>query len=67
MARSKEVMALLRIAEEQGCTWDTTGKGHYRVRAADRRVIALTAGTPSDRRGLKNFRADLRRGGVTGI
>lgn len=62
---SKEVRALLKIVVKQGGTWRTTGSGHFQIRNAEGRVIAITPGTASDHRSLANFRGDLRRGGIT--
>ncbi len=68
MARChKEVEALLRAAVEQGFTWRRTAKNHIQVRATGGQIIAIGSGTPSDGRSIKNFRADLKRGGVVDI
>lgn len=63
----KEVKALLDTAVAQGFIWGTTKKNHIQVRTASGQIIAITGGTPGDHRALKNFRADLRRGGVVEI
>jgi hypothetical protein len=38
--------------------------GHWHVRDAGGRLIAVTSGTPSDYRSLRNLRGELRRAGA---
>ncbi len=61
----KDVKVMLKLAVNQGFSWRMTRGCHIQVRNAEGRVIAGSAGTPSDHRAIKNFRAELRRGGVT--
>lgn len=61
----KDLKVLLRQVEGLGFTVTYTKKCHVQVRDAEGRVVAGTGGTPSDIRAIKNFRAQLRRGGVS--
>lgn len=45
-----------------------SGRGHLKLYPADRSKRPIPVpGTPSDRRGLKNLRAQLRRAGLEGV
>lgn len=59
----KETKELLRAVAAQGFQVSTTRKGHHMIRDADGRFITVLPGTPSDRRGLANALAALRRAG----
>lgn len=61
----KEVRSMLRQAKEQGFTWRFTANSHVQVRNSEGLVIASSGGTPSCSRSIMNFRAQMRRGGVT--
>lgn len=54
------LMAL--VAETPGWSVSRTSRGHYKVRPPQGRLMFFP-GTPSDRRGYPNTRADLRRAG----
>ena len=58
----KDIDALLKQLRKQGYGI-SKGKrsGHLKIRDASGRVVAVTGSTPSDRRGLRNLRGDLRR------
>lgn len=61
----KEVRALVRAAELAGWAVSRTRRSHIRLRPVDKTRGAVTiSGTPSDKRSLKNLRADLRRAGL---
>lgn len=57
-SRSKPVVDWAR---RLGCEVVLTRRGHYKVKL-DGRLIAVMASTPSDRRSMKNARAQIRRG-----
>ena len=60
---NKEVENLLkRVASVPGWTVERKPKGHVRIKGPDRQLIH-TGRTPSDRRSILNFRAQLRRDG----
>jgi len=61
----KEIRAWLKAAESQGFEVRYTKGSHIQVRNPSGRVIAGSGSTPSEYRAIKNFRAQLRRGGVT--
>jgi hypothetical protein len=55
---------IARAAQEQGWEIGVTKKGHLRYVPPDReQPIVIGSGTPSDKRALKNFVAQLRRSG----
>lgn len=61
---SKDFREIRREAERQG--WDAvqTRSGHWRFVPPDTtKPIVHTSGTPSDRRSLDNFIAQMRRSG----
>ena len=60
---SKEVKQLLRKVEAQGWRVVPTKSGHFWAYAPNGRDKVLIPGTPSDRRGLRNTIADLKRAG----
>lgn len=55
--------ALLKAVKDAGWPIEQTKKGHHLIRPPSGPLI-LVSGTPSDWRGLKNARAQLRRAGV---
>lgn len=55
---------LLRQARAAGFTTQRAKSGHWKIRAADGRLVATCAGTPSDHRGVRNLAAALRRAGA---
>lgn len=61
---NKEVTEVLRSLRKQGFTVVQNAGGHFEVFAPgadlEGRADATFAGTPSDRRGLDNMRAQLR-------
>ena len=57
---AREVKAILKVLQREGCTVKTTGGGHWRVSRTGCQSITI-AKTPSDGRTLKNIRADVRR------
>lgn len=60
----KEIKAIIRQLEDQGWTVEIRRGGHYRAKAPDGKGIAFFPVTPSDHRGLKNLKADLRKLGA---
>lgn len=65
MASPKELKELVRIALDQGWRVEQLRSGHWRFLPPDRKLSpVVSAGTPSDWRGLKNLRADLKRRGL---
>jgi predicted RNA binding protein YcfA (HicA-like mRNA interferase family) len=63
MMASKEVAKIIRELERQGFTVKRSGGGHWLIYTADERWAATMSATPSDRRGLLNAIAMLRRAG----
>lgn len=59
----KDTRKVLDEAERQGFTVRITKKGHGQVRDSDSRIVAVFAGTASDRRSFANSLADLRKAG----
>jgi hypothetical protein len=62
----RDIDALLkRLRSEDGFT-AAKGKrsGHVKIRDKDGRIVAYCGSTPSNRRGLKNLEARLRRAGA---
>lgn len=59
----KDYRSLFRLAEAQGWEHTRTGKDHHRF-VSPEGTIVVTSGTPSDKRSLENFRADMRRAGL---
>lgn len=60
-----DLRVIERTARKQGWIVELTRSGHIKFVPPDPGTPALvTAGTPSDRRGLRNLRADLRRRGL---
>lgn len=59
----RETRAILRVAMDAGWTVERTKSQHMKV-TSPRGVVIITAGTASDRRACKNFRARLRRAGL---
>lgn len=73
MAVPKWIRPLVELAQEAGWTYETTGRGHPRLRPPSglmdprtgRQAAPITmAATPSDKRAMLNAAADLRRLGV---
>lgn len=62
MAMNKDMKKLLTRVEAQGFEVRISTKGHVLVNKNGQR-IAVTGGTPSDRRAWKNFLADLKAAG----
>lgn len=58
----KDHKKLLKRLDRQGFDCRTTRRGHVQVRR-DGQVVAVLAGTPSDRRSWLNALADLKRHG----
>jgi hypothetical protein len=56
-----DLAALLRKLRRDGYTVTKGRSGHYKVRDASGRLVAVTSSTPSDHRGLRNLEGDLRR------
>lgn len=54
---------LLRDAEAQGCRVERTAGGHIKVMLPNGGMV-VTAGSPSDKRGMKNFESALKRNGI---
>ena len=59
---TKEVLALIKQAVDQGWKVDQTNKGHYKWRSP-RGGFFFSASTPSDHRAIKNIKQDLKRYG----
>lgn len=57
---SKELKALLKVAEDKGFQVAETRNGHVRVLYANQ-VVTVFAGTPSCPRSFKNSYAPLKR------
>lgn len=60
---SKDLRVVARIARRHGWTIETTKRSHIRFTSPAGRTV-FAAGTPSDRRGLRNLISDLRRAGL---
>jgi len=60
---SKDMRALVRIAEQSGWLVRRTKRGHYQWLPPQGRVI-VTAGTPSDHRAMSNIKSMLRKEGL---
>lgn len=58
----KDLRKIVQALEAQGFEVVTTTKGHLKV-LREGRVVAVFAGTPSDRRSWKNSLARARRAG----
>jgi hypothetical protein len=58
-----DLRKLITALEDQGYIVSTSAKGHYLVSTEHGRRVAVLAGTPSDRRGIKNAISRLRRSG----
>lgn len=58
----KEIAKILKALDEQGFEARRGGSSHWKI-YADGRLIAVLSATPSDRRGLLNVIAVLRRAG----
>lgn len=59
-----EFQKIIDTAVAQGWKLKLTKKGHRKLLSPDGKTTVVTGGTPSDRRALMNFRADLKRAGV---
>ena len=64
MRPDTDMRNLMACAESQGWTVTRTGGDHYRWQGPCGQLV-FSASTPSDRRGLSNLRATLRREGLT--
>lgn len=64
MASSKELKPLIRAAEKQGWTVETTRAGRYKWTSPKGGLPYFSALTPSDRRAIHNITADLRKRGL---
>lgn len=62
----RDLRPVFKVIREQGFEISFTTKGHIQVHRNGRRVASI-GGSPSDPRSIKNFRAELRRAGATGI
>jgi hypothetical protein len=60
-----DLAALLRQLRRRGYSVSLARSGHWHIRGRRGRLVAVTSATPSDRRGLRNLRADIRRAEVT--
>lgn len=60
---SKDLRCFARLAVQQGCLLRMRGSGHYELRTPDGKSVFFT-GTPVDRRGVLNVRAEMRRAGI---
>lgn len=56
-----ELTALLRELRRAGYRVTKTHGSHWQIRDRRGRLVATTGSTPSDSRGLRNLRADLKR------
>ncbi|WP_144722220.1 type II toxin-antitoxin system HicA family toxin [Cellulosimicrobium sp. TH-20] len=59
---NKEIKALVKAAEAQGFTVTRTRNGHLRWSRGGE-FVTISPSTPSDRRGMLNLRAALKRAG----
>lgn len=59
-----DLAALLRQLRQNGYTTTRAKSGHWKIRDDSGRLVAVTGSTPSDHRGLRNLRGDLRRAGA---
>lgn len=60
-----DVQDILKTVKKAGWTVDRTNSGHFRLRAPDPKIPLIYAPySPSDKRGLKNLKALLRKCGV---
>lgn len=59
-----DVDLLIRSAWAQGCDVVPTKKGHFKVLLPDGNGMVLLPGTPSDYRGIRNARSQLRGHGI---
>lgn len=59
----KMLKEMLSQAEALGARVEMTKNSHWKVFCPDGSIV-VTGGTPSDRRALLNFRAQLRRAGL---
>jgi len=59
---NKDLRKIAKALEDQGFEVVVTTKGHLKVLSGGR-VVAVFAGTPSDRRSWKNALSDARRAG----
>lgn len=62
----KDFEPLVAAALEQGWRWEMRSK-HGRLYSPDGKTIVAIPTSPSDHRGVKNKRAELKRAGVKGI
>ena len=63
MTPKKDLKKILQEAKRQGWRVVLLESGHYRLYAPDGEHIVDASGTPSDRRGLDNMLAQMRRYG----
>jgi hypothetical protein len=56
-----EMEKVRRRLRRQGFVTTLTGRGHWRVAHPLMRGVVFTSGSPSDRRSIKNLRAQIRR------
>jgi hypothetical protein len=62
-SRCRETDKLIKIAWKAG--WRMQARnGHIKMQAPDGKTTVVASGSPSDHRGVKNLRAQLRRGGL---
>lgn len=57
----KEIKQLFKDLEKNGYTVTDTRGGHKAIRHPQKPGVVHSASTPSDHRGLKNLKAQLRR------
>ncbi len=61
MSAHTDMTKLIRALERDGFTATRTSKGHIRFRHPAISGCVIGPGTPSDRRGMKNLLAHLKR------
>lgn len=57
----KDLDALLRRLRKQGYDITKGRRGHLKIRDGEGRIVANSSSTPSDWRGIKNLKGQLRR------
>ena len=58
--RSKDLRALLSDARDRGWRTELTNGGHWRLTGPNNALL-FTGSTPSDWRGLRNIRSEIKR------
>lgn len=64
MSAKKDMLLLIEEVRRAG--WDVrkTGGNHFRVQHPKTGTLIFTSSTPGDSRAVRNFRAQLKRGGL---